>query len=130
SSAAPLTGATNSYQAYCMAMGLLTSPYEDTQRQATDFISELLQCTNSQCRLSVGILEIIPYCDATVSATVAGTFFSYTPDLTPVFQFTDDDFCPEKDEPPVSLKQTPQSDTYNTVNVEYLDRTNYYNTAT
>lgn len=129
SSAAPLQGASNSYQAYVMSMGLLTSPFEDTQRQATDFISELLQCTNSDCRLSVGTLEILPYCDQPVSATVAGTAFSYTPNLTPEFQFTDDDYCPEKGEPPLKLTRTPQSDTYNMVSVEYLDRSNYYNEA-
>lgn len=129
SSAAPLQGPSNSYQAYIMSLGLLTSPYENTQRQATDFVSELLQCTNSDCRLSVGTLEIIPYCDSTVSATVAGTAFSYTPNLTPVYSFTDDDYCPEKDQPPVKLIRTPQSDTRNMVNVEYLDRSNYYNAA-
>lgn len=129
SSAAPLTGTSNSYQAYVMSLGLLTSPLEDTQRQATDFISELLQCTNSDCRLSVGTLEIIPYADQAVSATVAGTSFSYTPNLTPEYQFTDDDYSPQKDDPPVKLSRTPQSDTYNMVSVEYLDRSNYYNTA-
>lgn len=129
SSGAPLTGASNSYQAYVMSLGLLTSPFENTQRQATDFVQELLQCTNSDCRLSVGTLEILPYCDQTVSATVAGTAFSYTPNLTPEYQFTDDDYCPEKDEPPLKLTRTPQSDTSNMVNVEYLDRSNYYNEA-
>lgn len=129
SSTAPLQGTTNSYQAYVMSVGLLTSPYENTQRQATDFISELLQCTNSDCRLSVGTLEILPYCDSAVSATVAGTSFSYTPNLTPVYSFTDDDYVPAKGEPPVKLRSTPQSDTYNMVNVEYNDRANYYNQA-
>jgi hypothetical protein len=129
SSAAPLTGTSNSFQAYAMSLGLLTSPFEDTQRSSTDFVSELLQCTNSDCRLSVGTLEIIPYCDSAVSATVAGTSFSYTPNLTPVYSFTDDDYCPSKDEPPVKLTRSPQSDTYNMVNVEILDRSNYYNTA-
>ena len=128
---APLTGATNSYQAYCMAMGLLTSPYEYTQRQATDFMAELLQCTNSDVVLSYGTLKVFPYCDQAVFATVAGTVFSYTPNLTPVYILGDDDYVLEEGstEPPVKLMITAQSDTYNEVNVEYLDRSNYYNAA-
>lgn len=129
SSTSPLQGTTNSYQSYVMSVGLLTSPYEDTQRQATDFVSELLQTTNSTCRLSVGTLEILPYADAAVSATVAGTAFSYTPNLTPIYSFTDDDYVSEKNEPPLKLTRVPQSDTYNTVSVEYNDRSNYYNQA-
>jgi Putative phage tail protein len=129
SSDAPLTGTTNSYQAYCMAMGLLTSPYEYTQRQATDFTAELLQCTNSDVFLSYGTLKVFPYCDQAVSATVAGTAFSYTPNLTPVYILGDDDYVVDNDEPPVKLSITAQSDTYNEVNVEILDRSNYYNAA-
>jgi hypothetical protein len=129
---APLAGVTNSYQAYCLAMGLLTSPYEYTQRQATDFTAEILQCTNSDVFLSYGTLKVFPYCDQAVSGTVAGTTYSYTPNLTPVYILTDDDYVVddgENPEPPVKLHITAQSDTYNEVNVEYLDRSNFYNAA-
>ncbi len=126
----PLTGSTNTYQAYCMAMGLLVSPLEDTARQATDYIAELLQITNSDCFLSVGTLKIIPYADQPVSGTTAdGKTWSYTPNLTPIFIFGDDDYCPNKGEPPVKITRRKLSETYNTVNVEYVDRTNYYNPA-
>jgi len=128
SSDAPLTGTSNSYQSYVMSLGLLTSPYEDTQRQSTDFLTEILDCTNSNCWLSCDTLKVIPYCDTAVSATVAGTGFSYTPNLTPVYIFTDDDYCPLSGEPPIKLNRAPQSDSYNMLNVEYLDRSDYYNT--
>lgn len=126
---APLTGATNSYQAYVMSMNLLTSPYEDTQRQSTDFLTEILDCTNSNVWLSCDTLKVIPYCDSAVSGTVAGTAFSYTPNLTPLYIFGDDDYCPHEGEPPVKLTRKPQSDSFNMLNVEYLDRSNYYNSA-
>lgn len=125
---APLTGTSNSYQAYVQSLGLLTSPYEDTQRQSTDFLQEILDCTNSNCWLSCDTLKVIPYCDQAVSATVAGTPFSYTPNLTPLYVFTDDDFCPADGEPPVKLNRAPQSDSFNMLNVEYKDRSDYYNT--
>jgi hypothetical protein len=129
SSTFPLQGTSNSYQSYVMSVGLLTSPYEDTQRPSTDFVTELLQATNSTCRLSVGTLEILPYADAAVSKTVAGTAFSYTPNLTPVYSFTDDDYISAKNEAPLKLTRVPQSDTVNTISIEYNDRTNYYNQA-
>lgn len=125
---APLTGHTNSYQAYCMALGLLTSPYEDTQRQASDFISELMQCTNSDVVLSFGTLKVIPYADATVSGTTPdGITWTYSPNLTPIFSFKDSDYCPKEGEPPVKLTRKALADTHNIVNIEYLDRLNYYN---
>lgn len=125
---APLTGLSNSYQAYAMSLGLLTSPYEDTQRQSTDFLAEILSCTNSDVWLSCDTLKVIPYCDQAVSATVAGHAFSYTPNLTPQYIFTDDDYCPADGDPPIKLNRKPQSESYNMLNVEYLDRSDYYNT--
>lgn len=125
-----LQGTTNTYQSYCMSLGLLTSPYEDTQRAATDFLAELLQITNSECFLSVGELKILPLADQPVSGTTPdGVSWSYTPNLTPVFSFTDDHYVPEHGDAPVKLNRKPLNDTHNTVNLEYLDRSNYYNPA-
>lgn len=129
SSDVPFTGTSNSFQAYALAMGLLTSPYEDTQRTATDFLQELLQIANSDCFLSAGTLKIKPLADQPVSAVVAGTTYSYTPNLTPVYAFGDDDFVTEKNKPPVKGVRSALSSTYNIVSVEYTDRSNYYQTA-
>lgn len=132
--AALLTGTSNTFQAYCMALGILTSPYENNQRAATDFITELMQICNSDVVLSCGDLRVIPYADTAVSGTTAdGTFWSYTPNLTPLFAFGEGDYCPRTDahgvplEEPVILKRKPTRDTYNVLSVEYLDRSNYYN---
>jgi len=124
-----LQGTTNTYQAYCMSIGVLLSPYEDNQRSATDFMRELLQCTNSDLVMSCGMLRIVPYADQPVSGTVAGTAFSYTPDLTPIYAFTDSDFCPKDGEEPLQLDRKAPTDTYNIVNLTYYDRSNYYNPA-
>jgi hypothetical protein len=116
---ATLTGA-NSYQSYCYSLGLFLSPFETTQRAASDFLKEIFQITNSDAVWSAGTLKVLPYCDAPVS----GNGQTYTPNLTPEFIFTDDDFLdiPE-------LTRIPIPDTYNHVRVEYLDRSNAYNTA-
>jgi Putative phage tail protein len=118
-SIATLTGA-NSYQSYCLALGLTMSPYETTQRAASDFLKEILQITNSDAVWSAGTLKILPYCDAPVT----GNGTSFTPNLTPEFIFTDDDFL---DIPEVT--RIPIADTYNHVRVEFLDRSNSYNTS-
>jgi hypothetical protein len=127
---ATLTGATNTFQAYVMCMGMLTSPIENTQRQASDFLAELMQITNSDIVLSAGTLKVIPYADQPVSATTPdGSHWSYTPNLTPLYIFNDNNFCPADGDPPVKLTRKALSETFNMVNVEYLDRTNYYNAA-
>lgn len=114
------------YQSYCMAMGFLVSPYESTQRPAVDFFKEILKITNSDAFLSAGVLNIVPYADTSVT----GNGRTYTPNLTPLFAFTDDDLRPgsgSSGTDPVIVDRRPLAQTYNTVRVEYLNRANAYN---
>ena len=115
----------DNYQGYVWSLGIGLSPIETTQRNASDFLTELMQITNSDIVDSAGTLKVIPYCDAPVS----GNGFSYTPNLTPVYVFTDDLYQYSEGEDPVKCTRKPLTDTYNYVQVEYLDRTNFYNTA-
>jgi hypothetical protein len=118
----------NAYQGYVWSLGIGLSPTETTQRQANDFLTELMQITNSEIVESAGTLKVFPYADAPVS----GNGFSYDPtdgQLDPLFEFDDDDFIVSNDEDPVELTRTPLEDTYNHIIVEYLDRANYYNSA-
>lgn len=125
---APLTGTTNTYQSYAQSLGLLVSLNENTQRAATDCMQELMQITNSDFVISCGTLKVVPYADTAVSGTTAdGVSWSYTPNLTPLFSFGDSDYCPTEGSEPVKLTRKAPKDTYNIVNVEYLDRSNYYN---
>jgi hypothetical protein len=118
-------GSLTNYQNYCIAMGFFLSPLETAQRPAVDFIRELLDTTNSDCWVSAGVLNIIPLADASVT----GNSHTYTPSLTPLYSFTDDDYQHEDGEDPVKLQRKPQSDVFNVFRVEYLDRANNYNTA-
>lgn len=125
-----LTGSTNTVQSYLMSMGILTSPYENTQRAATDFYKEWLQIANCDSFLSVGTLKILPLADQAVSGTTAdGSSWSYMPNLTPVFAFTDDHFVTSGAEAPVKISQKRLNDTHNMLNLQYNDRSNYYNVA-
>jgi hypothetical protein len=125
---ANLQGPTNTVQACLMSLGILTSFYENTQRAATDLFMEWLQIANCDAFLSVGTLKILPLADQAVSGTTAdGSNWSYTPNLTPQFAFDDDHFCPKPGDAPVKLKRKRLNDTHNMLNVQYNDRSNYYN---
>lgn len=118
SKVATLSG-TNSYASYCQAMGISLSPCETTQRAASDFLKEIFQITNSDAVWSAGTLKVVPYADAVVS----GNGVTYTPSLTPIFIFTDDDFTDIPDAIRIAT-----ADTFNHIRIEYLNRTNSYNT--
>lgn len=126
----PLTGTTDSVQAYCMALGLMASPYEDSQRSAADCLKETFQIMNVDSFISVGQLKLLPLGDSPVSATTAdGTFWSWHPNAlnNPVFDFTDDWYCPAKGDMPVKLTQKALNQTHNALNLTFSDRSNYYN---
>lgn len=123
---ANLTGS-NSYQDYCIAAGFGISPQETTQRQAQDFISEILQLTNSNAVFTAGIgLRIVPYADQ----VVASNGVTFTPDLTPEYSFQDLDYLYDEGQPPVKQSIVPVDQTFNTWTVEYLNRVNQYNVDT
>lgn len=123
---ASLTGA-NSYQAYCIAMDFLISPQETTQRQAQDFLREILQLTNSNAVFTAGVgLRIVPYGDQPVT----GNGVTYTPDLTPQYRFGDADYLYEGGQQPVIETPIPSNQTFNIFTVEYLNRANQYNIDT
>lgn len=120
-------GATT-WQTYCYANGLFFSPWEDTQRPATEFVKDLFEMTNSNSVMSAGTLYVTPYGDSAIS----GNGRTFTPNLTPLFTFTDDDFMANNqgtNSDPVVMTRKPLTETYNVVRVEFLDRGNSYNVA-
>jgi hypothetical protein len=118
----------DSFKTYCTAYGLFISPWEDTQRAATDFIKDLLEIGNSNCVMSAGVMNIVPYGDVPIT----GNGVTYTPNLEPLFSFTDSDYMKNNqgnNDDPVVVIRKPLTETYNVVRVEFLDRGNSYNTA-
>ena len=124
--AVSLTTAANSYQKYTLAAGLLPSPLIDQQRSATDFLNELLLATNATVVWSEGLLKFIPYGDTALT----GNGVTYTPNLTPIYSLDDDDYIVKAaGDAPITIDIQDQSDAYNVVQLEYLDRSNQYNMA-
>lgn len=118
-------GDTSVYSTYCRAAGIFLSPVYSEQTEAQQNISELLEQTNSAAVFSQGRLKIVPYGDVKLSGNGA----AYVPNLTPVYDFTDDDFIVSGAEDPLKVERKTNADAYNQIQVEYLDRANDYNIA-
>lgn len=106
---------------YVIANGLFISPMYDEQQAGADHIKELLKMCNSSPVWSEGVLKIIPYGDSVVT----GNGYTYTPDLTPIYDLNDSDFI-DTDEP-IKITRTSNADAYNNVKIEFLNRANEYN---
>ena len=118
-------GDTSVYSTYCRAAGIFLSPVYSEQTEAQQNISELLEQTNSAAVFSQGRLKIVPYGDVKLSGNGA----AYVPNLTPVYDLTDDDFIVSGAEDPLKVERKTNADAYNQIQVEYLDRANDYNIA-
>lgn len=110
---------------YCVANGLFLSPAFIEQRPAQEHLTELLRAANAAPVWSEGTLKIIPSGDTAATGNGA----TYTPQITPVYDLTDDDFLYTEGEDPILVRRKTTADAYNRVQVEYLDRAGGYNPA-
>ena len=110
------------YATYCLAAGLLLSPFLDAQRSGADVLDDVLTASNADCLWSDGLLKIVPYGDTPVQGKGA----SWSPDLDPLYDLDDDDFLVQPNADPVQRDVKRGSDAYNSVQVEFLDRAQQY----
>jgi Putative phage tail protein len=128
-------GSLATYQAYCLATGLVISPCYDTQTQASSMLDDISKGTNSGFVWSSGALTLVPYGDLAVTANG----YTFTPPSNPLYSLTDDDFLPNKNltasasaafnEDPVLMTRKRPADAYNSIKLEWLDRGNNYSPA-
>lgn len=114
-------GSTGTWSAYCRAAGLFMSPAFTEQDSAASVLKKLTDMTNTALVWSEGVLKFVPYGDAALT----GNGSTYTPNTTPLYDLTDDHFLDK--EVPVRMKRKPQSDAYNQIRIEFLNRANQYN---
>ena len=119
-----LLGPLTNFGNYCTAAGLFFSPAYVEQRAAADHLKELTDAANTALVWSEGVLKFAPYGDTTIT----GNGVTYTPNVTPTYDLTDDNFLAEGDDP-VHVARAAPADAFNRIQVEYLDRANQYNTA-
>jgi hypothetical protein len=117
----------SSYQTYCQAAGLALSPALVNQEAANSILSRWLQLTNTAAVWSGGQLKFIPYGDSSVTgALYAGGAVTFNPNLTPVYNLTDDDFVYTDGDDPVQVMRTDPYAAYNFQALEIFDRSNSY----
>ncbi|WP_440207009.1 phage tail protein [Acinetobacter oleivorans] len=112
------------FRTYCRAANLLISPAFTEQRPAYETINEIVEALNCAVVPSPDGLKIRSFGDSAIT----GNGVTFTPDLTPVYHLTDDDFI--SDDEPVRVRRSRDTDAYNHVQIEYINRYNQYNTET
>jgi hypothetical protein len=118
-----LTGSTFGYSNYCVANGFFISPALTRQTQASEFVKQVCDITNSAPVWSQGVLTIIPYGETVVT----GNGITYTPNTTVRYALTDDDFLSDGASDPIVVTRSNPADAFNQVQVGFPDRTNQYN---
>lgn len=109
---------------YSLAYDLLISGALTEQQSAAEILRELSQLLN------FGIvwgekLKFIPYADKQMT----GNSTTFTPNLTPVYSLTVNDFITERGEDPIRVSRKQTSDAYNHVRIEYPERGRDYNST-
>lgn len=128
----PRVGNLAVYQGYALAAGLWISPAYTEQTQASAMLDDIATYTNSAFVWSSGVLTLVPYGDAALAANG----YSYTPPTAPLYDLGDDDFLPNtatgsaaSSNDPVLVTRLRAADAMNDIKLEYLDRSNQYNTG-
>lgn len=111
------------YRNYCLANDIFFSDVLNSQSDLNSVITNYLLLSNSDVFLSQGQFKFKSYSDAAI--TNNGVTFS--PDTTIQANFYDDDFVAGDET--IICERTLNSDVYNSINVEYLDRKNSYSAA-
>lgn len=119
-------GSTTLYETFCTAYGIWLSPALTAQQAAQQHLADLYRATNTAPVWSEGLLKLIPYCETAKTANGA----TYTPNITPQYDLTDDDFLYDSGADPVRVTHGSPADAYNRVTVEFLNRANQYNIET
>ncbi|MGF3025539.1 phage tail protein [Methylobacterium aquaticum] len=120
-----------SYQTSCAALGLALSPVLADQETASSILTRWLLLTNAAPVWSGGLLKIVPYGDLPVTGTtVAGGTVTFQPNVTPVYDLTDDDFLHAEDEDPVRLTRSDPHGIPTLQRIECSDRGHAYAATT
>lgn len=113
----PGSGPDSSYQGYCRASYLALSPALTNQEAANSILSRWLHLTNTAAVWSGGKLKFVPYGDSVAGPTpnqfAPGGYVTFTPNVTPVYNLTDDDFVYEEGKDPVEVTRSDPYASYN-----------------
>lgn len=112
-----------SYSDYCVASGLFLSPCYTEQEAAYQIITRILAITNSDIVLGDRKMKIVPYADQAVT----GNGKTFTPNLTAIYDLTEDHFGPNGNGGPIRIKRKNPTERYNNIKVKFRNRAKQYN---
>nr|DAO85794.1 MAG TPA: tail protein [Bacteriophage sp.] len=112
----------SNFSDFCIANNVFLSPVYDSQSEAQEELSDIAEISNAAFVWTQGKLHLLPLGDETVSDNGK----TWTPDLTPIYDLNADDFLGDDDEPIVCSRKQ-QSEVFNQVKIEFLNRANDYN---
>lgn len=115
-------GNLGAFSDYCVANGIFIAPAYTQQQSAAEAIATLARIGNAEVVCSEELIKLVPYSDQAASANGA----TYTPDVAPLFEFTDDDFLSDNGDSPVQFEDDDTSDAFNIVTVQYYNRAKDY----
>jgi hypothetical protein len=110
----------SSLQTWCKAQSLCFSPILSNRETANAILTRWLQILNVAAVWSSGQLKFIPYAAETISGS-AGT---YVPNVTALYDLTDDDF-----EEPITVARVDPYSQYNRISVDVRSRTDNYSSG-
>lgn len=113
------------YGNYAVAMGWQIGLEMAEQKQAAEWIKEILDQTNSAPVWAADHLTIVPYGDTAVS----GNGRTWAPNVSPIYDLTDDDYLGDP-ERPIEILHKSDSETYNIRTVEFRNVGNEFNIET
>lgn len=111
------------YKTYCQSQGMFFSPVLVNPEQVTMTIKRWAQLTNAFIFWSGNQLQFVPLGDTVVTANGV----TYTPQITPVYDLTYDDFIADPGADPITVSFVDPADGYNQVQLDINDRSNAYN---
>jgi hypothetical protein len=111
------------FSSYCRATGMVISPVFDTQSDAASALNKIVRDCNSEFVWSGRTLTVVPYGDQSVTANGA----TYTAPSAPLYSLNDNDFLDTGDGDPVQCSRKRPSDAWNSIKLEWLNRSNQYN---
>lgn len=118
---------------YWRAAGLMISLAVTNQSAASATLKSLLKALNAEFRWSNGKLDIVPFGDVAIS----GNGYAYTPNTTPIYDLTVDDFLPNQGSlvssgggtTAIAFSRKDPVSIPNVLRIEYLNRNALYNPA-
>lgn len=113
------------YSTYARAAGLMISPVFNEQRAIREWITEILEATNTDPAWNGRELKFLPRGDQSISSAIYGA--TYTPNTTPVANLGIDDFIVDAAGDAIEIERLATADMHNVVRAEYCNRSNAYN---